>query len=101
MIEDSSPPPPPPTHTLCSTSLALPLSLPVSQGLYNYMYPPGTPQDIIDNCTPEGISLLNAEQCLFYRYGEKQWVKYVWAIGLLAAGQSSTMTVSGWVWQVM
>ena len=63
------------------------------QAVYNYTYPSSVPSDIILACTAENISLLNAEQCLYYRYGQLGWVKYIWAIGLLAAGQSSTMTV--------
>jgi len=46
------------------------------------------------SCLAGNISLLAAEQCLYYRYGKQEWIKYIWAIGLLAAGQSSTMTVS-------
>ncbi|CAI8031435.1 Natural resistance-associated macrophage protein 2 [Geodia barretti] len=42
-------------------------------------------------CT-EQISLLNAADCLYYRFHCQEWVRYIWAIGLLAAGQSSTMT---------
>jgi Mn2+/Fe2+ NRAMP family transporter len=42
-------------------------------------------------CT-EHISLLNAADCLYYRFHCQEWVRYIWAIGLLAAGQSSTMT---------
>ena len=49
--------------------------------------------DIQRECT-QHISLLNAADCLYYRYNCKEWVRYIWAIGLLAAGQSSTMTVS-------
>eukprot|EP00052_Salpingoeca_macrocollata_P024155 m.215120 g.215120 ORF g.215120 m.215120 type:complete len:555 (+) comp22199_c1_seq7:1534-3198(+) len=36
------------------------------------------------------IDLLNAGEALYHRYGVA--IKYIWAIGLLAAGQSSTMT---------
>eukprot|EP00039_Didymoeca_costata_P030075 m.27782 g.27782 ORF g.27782 m.27782 type:complete len:531 (-) comp7937_c0_seq2:74-1666(-) len=41
-------------------------------------------------CAADQINLLNAGCCLGARLGT--WLKYVWAIGLLAAGQSSTMT---------
>ena len=47
-----------------------------------------------EECAAESISLLHAVDCLYYRYGKLEWIKYIWAIGLLAAGQSSTMTVS-------
>ena len=72
-----------PPHVIC----------PLFQSVYNYTFPREVPGEVLDNCMPETISLLSAESCLFYRYGQKQWVKYVWALGLLAAGQSSTMTV--------
>ena len=72
------PPPPPPTHT---------------QAFYTPSFSPDTPSSIVESCAPQNISLLNAEQCLFYRYDRQKWIKYIWAIGLLAAGQSSTMTV--------
>lgn len=68
--------------------MALPSPLP-PQGVYAYSYSDATQQK---QCT-EDISLLNAADCLYYRYNH-EWVKYIWAIGLLAAGQSSTMTVS-------
>jgi natural resistance-associated macrophage protein len=58
--------------------------------VFNYSYSDET-QDIRTTCT-EHISLLNAADCLYYRYNHREWVPYVWAIGLLAAGQSSTMT---------
>ena len=63
------------------------------QAVYDYSYPSTVPSDVILACSPDNISLLNAEQCLFYRYNQLSWIKYIWAIGLLAAGQSSTMTV--------
>ena len=63
------------------------------QAVYNYTYHSDVPTDVILGCSAENISLLNAEQCLYYRYGQLGWIKYIWAIGLLAAGQSSTMTV--------
>ena len=65
------------------------------QAVYNYNYPSSVPSDVILACSAENISLLNAEQCLYYRYDQLGWIKYIWAIGLLAAGQSSTMTVCG------
>ncbi len=64
------------------------------QGVFNYEYPIDTPIHIQESCAADSISLLSAVDCLYYRYGQRQWVKYVWALGLLAAGQSSTMTVS-------
>ena len=63
------------------------------QAVYDYSYPSTVPSDVILACSPDKISLLKAEQCLFYRYNQLGWIKYIWAIGLLAAGQSSTMTV--------
>ena len=60
--------------------------------MFNYSYS-GQTQDVITKCT-EDISLLNAADCLYYRYHEREWIRYIWSIGLLAAGQSSTMTVS-------
>ena len=62
--------------------------------MFDYSYGPDVPQAIRLGCNTANISLLNAEQCLYYRYGKLGWIKYIWAIGLLAAGQSSTMTVS-------
>ena len=59
-------------------------------------YPPNLQKE----CT-EGISLLTAAECLYYRFNSQEWVKYIWAVGLLAAGQSSTMTVSGSIRQVL
>ena len=61
--------------------------------MYNYTYPSDVPLDVVLGCNAENISLLNAEKCLFYRYDQLGWIKYIWAVGLLAAGQSSTMTV--------
>jgi hypothetical protein len=48
--------------------------------------------DINENCVCAGdtIDLLNAGCCLGAQYGPS--LKYIWAVGLLAAGQSSTMT---------
>ena len=68
------------------------------QAVFNYEYGPEVPAAVREGCAAGQISLLNAEKCLFYRYNQLGWIKYVWAIGLLAAGQSSTMTVSEWVW---
>ena len=62
--------------------------------MYNYTYPSSVPHDVIMSCSAENISLLNAETCLYYRFDKLEWIKYIWAVGLLAAGQSSTMTVS-------
>lgn len=59
---------------------------------YTPSFSPDTPSSIVESCAPQNISLLNAEQCLYYRYDRQKWIKYIWAIGLLAAGQSSTMT---------
>ena len=56
---------------------------------------------VINPCAPENIELLNAGCCLSYAFGShpgepsnepNSALLYVWAIGLLAAGQSSTMT---------
>lgn len=52
------------------------------------------PVELQTLCAPDQISLLNAHQCLYYAFGQKQWIIYIWALGLLAGGQSSTMTVS-------
>eukprot|EP00038_Savillea_parva_P031937 m.92052 g.92052 ORF g.92052 m.92052 type:complete len:563 (+) comp9942_c1_seq1:3261-4949(+) len=41
-------------------------------------------------CAPDNIDLYHAGCCLGVRFGHT--IKYVWAVGLLAAGQSSTMT---------
>ena len=68
-----------------------------TQSVFAYTYPPTTPASVQESCTPEKISLLHAVNCLFYRYDQQEWIKYIWAIGLLAAGQSSTMTVSWWI----
>ena len=75
-----------------------------TQSVFDYTYPPTTPASVQESCAPGKISLLRAVDCLFYRYNKQEWIKYIWAIGLLAAGQSSTMTVSCWliitiVWQ--
>ena len=79
-----------------------PLSLCLSsQSVYAYTYPPTTPASVREECAAETISLLYAVDCLYYRYGKLEWVKYIWAIGLLAAGQSSTMTVSCEVYDVL
>lgn len=67
----------------------------ILQAVFNYNYGPDVPLEVRLGCSAENISLLNAEECLFYRYNKLGWIKYIWAIGLLAAGQSSTMTVSG------
>ena len=66
----------------------------MTQAVYDYSYGSDVPLNIRLGCTAGNISLLNAEQCLFYRYNQLGWIKYIWAVGLLAAGQSSTMTVS-------
>ncbi|XP_019849504.1 PREDICTED: metal transporter nramp1 homolog isoform X1 [Amphimedon queenslandica] len=50
------------------------------------------PSELKDSCSSSGISLLTAEECLYNSFGQKEWIKYIWAIGLLASGQSSTMT---------
>ena len=71
------------------------------QSVYAYTYPPTTPINVREECAPDKISLLYAVDCLFYRYDKQQWIKYIWAIGLLAAGQSSTMTVSCGVYDVI
>lgn len=60
--------------------------------VFNYNYGPDVPLEVRLGCSAENISLLSAEKCLFYRYNKLGWIKYIWAIGLLAAGQSSTMT---------
>ena len=65
-----------------------------TQSVYASTFPPTTPTSVTVECAAGNISLLNAVDCLFYRYNQQQWIKYIWAIGLLAAGQSSTMTVS-------
>ena len=52
------------------------------------------PREVRQECHSTNISLLYAHECLYYAYGRRPWIKYIWAIGLLAAGQSSTMTVS-------
>ena len=62
------------------------------QSVFNYSYSSDS-TSVQVKCT-EDISLLNAADCLYHRYDQKEWVRYIWAIGLLAAGQSSTMTVS-------
>ena len=67
--------------------------LPVLQAVFDYSYGPDVPLEVREGCNADNISLLNAEDCLFYRYDRLGWIKYIWAIGLLAAGQSSTMTV--------
>ncbi|XP_064387792.1 natural resistance-associated macrophage protein 2-like [Halichondria panicea] len=54
--------------------------------------PLGTPIDVQWACSPANISLLRAVDCLYYSNGMQDWIRYVWAVGLLAAGQSSTMT---------
>ena len=54
------------------------------------------PREVRQECNSTDISLLYAHECLYYAYGQMPWIKYIWAIGLLAAGQSSTMTVSKW-----
>ena len=64
----------------------------VLQSVYGYSYS-RDPEHIRHECTTE-ISLLNAADCLYYRFNRQEWVRYIWAVGLLAAGQSSTMTVS-------
>ena len=61
------------------------------QSVFGYSYS-DYPANIQRECT-QHISLLNAADCLYYRYNRQEWVRYIWAIGLLAAGQSSTMTV--------
>ena len=67
----------------------------ILQGVYNFAAAPGfIPREIREECNSTNISLLYAHECLYYAYGRKPWIKYIWAIGLLAAGQSSTMTVS-------
>ena len=63
------------------------------QAVFDYSYGSNVPLDVREGCIADNISLLNAERCLFYRYDKLGWIKYIWAIGLLAAGQSSTMTV--------
>ena len=63
------------------------------QAVFSYTYPSNVPSEVRLSCNADNISLLNAETCLFYRYDRLEWIKYVWALGLLAAGQSSTMTV--------
>ena len=63
------------------------------QAVFSYTYPSYVPSEVRLSCNSDNISLLNAETCLFYRYGKLEWIKYIWALGLLAAGQSSTMTV--------
>ena len=68
-----------------------------TQSVFDYTYPPTTPASVQESCAPGKISLLRAVDCLFYRYDKQEWIKYIWAIGLLAAGQSSTMTVSCWL----
>lgn len=50
------------------------------------------PVELQTLCAPDQISLLNAHKCLYYAFGQKQWIIYIWALGLLAGGQSSTMT---------
>ena len=70
----------------------------VMQAVFNFDYGPDVPEAVREGCAASEISLLNAEKCLFYRYNQLGWIKYVWALGLLAAGQSSTMTVSEGVW---
>lgn len=60
--------------------------------MFGYSYE-NAPDSIQQECTQD-ISLLNAADCLYYRYDKQEWVRYIWAFGLLAAGQSSTMTVS-------
>ena len=72
-----------------------------TQSVYAYTYPPTTPASVQESCTPGKISLLHAVDCLFYRYDKQEWIKYIWAIGLLAAGQSSTMTVSCGVYDAL
>ena len=62
---------------------------------YTDPLPLGTPIQVQHDCKPNNVGLLSADQCLYWRYGQQQWIRYVWAVGLLAAGQSSTMTVSG------
>ena len=64
----------------------------VLQSVYGYSYS-RDPDHIRHECTTQ-ISLLNAADCLYYRFNRQEWVRYIWAFGLLAAGQSSTMTVS-------
>lgn len=62
-------------------------------GVYNFSEVPGfIPREIREECNSTNISLLYAHECLYYAYGRRPWIKYIWAIGLLAAGQSSTMT---------
>ena len=63
------------------------------QAVFDHSYGSDVPVGVREGCTAHNISLLNAEECLFYRYNRLEWIKYIWAIGLLAAGQSSTMTV--------
>jgi natural resistance-associated macrophage protein len=43
-----------------------------------------------DACS--NLGLLTADKCLYEAFGQQVWIKYIWAIGLLASGQSSTMT---------
>ena len=68
------------------------------QSVFGYSYS-SYPAHIQKQCTQD-IGLLNAAECLYYRYHRQEWVRYIWAIGLLAAGQSSTMTVSVGHYQV-
>ena len=63
------------------------------QAIFGKGLPLGTPIDVQWACSPANISLLRAVDCLYYSNGMQDWIRYVWAVGLLAAGQSSTMTV--------
>lgn len=81
-------------HSILAATFSESLLFFPTQSVFAYTYPPTTPASVQELCTPERISLLHAVDCLFYRYDQQEWIKYIWAIGLLAAGQSSTMTVS-------
>ena len=65
--------------------------------LANNNTPGGFDQCSGEECVCDGdqIDLLNAGCCLGAKFGQEQAgssIKYIWAVGLLAAGQSSTMT---------
>ena len=55
------------------------------------------PVELQSQCAPDQISLLIAHECLYYAFNGKTWIIYIWALGLLAGGQSSTMTVSNYL----
>eukprot|EP00042_Codosiga_hollandica_P044250 m.432367 g.432367 ORF g.432367 m.432367 type:complete len:578 (-) comp56746_c0_seq30:114-1847(-) len=46
--------------------------------------------DMAENCVADEIDLRSAGDCLSAAFGS--YILYIWAVGLLAAGQSSTMT---------